>query len=77
MHVGTGQPTYEGVQVVAILGPVVLGTGLEEIFCKLKGDWNEERRGCTGAEEQGAHQGHGRSLLVYLVLPHPSVSHHR
>ena len=59
-----------------MLGSVIGQTGLEEILGKLKGYWDEERGGCTGAEEQGAHQGHADPLLIGSVRPHPSVSHH-
>jgi hypothetical protein len=59
-----------------MLGTVIGQTGLEEIFGKLKGYWDEERRGCAGAEEQGARQSHADSLLIDSVRPHPSVSHH-
>ena len=60
-----------------MLGSVIGQTGLEEILGKLKGYWDEERRGCAGAEKEGTHEGHRHALLIYSERSHSSISHHR
>ena len=51
LHVGTGHAIHEIAQVIAMFGPVIRQAGLKEILCKLKSNWDEERRGCAGAEK--------------------------
>ena len=51
LHVGTGHAIHEIAQVIAMFRPVIRQAGLKEIFGKLKGYWDEKRRGCAGAEE--------------------------
>ena len=79
LRIGSGQAADEITEVIPMLGPIILEAGLKQIFRKLKGNWNKERRSCAGAEHDGTEQQHHNPLpSPFRRLSHGTCdSHHQ